>query len=78
MEPEKSAPSASGCPFVSVPSLTGELPQSTAHHTYVSYLDLPTLLNLQTGFAGVEREPNETLFIVVHQAFELYARNLPP
>jgi hypothetical protein len=74
MESEnKGSEHTSGCPlgFGSLPP-TGELPKSTAHHTYVSYLDLPTLLNLQNGFAGVDREPNETLFIVAHQAFELY------
>ena len=42
--------------------------------TYWDYLQLDQLLALQGGLEGDERDqlPDETLFIVVHQAYELW------
>jgi tryptophan 2,3-dioxygenase len=40
--------------------------------TYWDYLDLPTLLNAQSGLGDGDIGPDELHFIIVHQAYELW------
>ena len=63
-------------PALSAPIMSGETPGSRM--TYGNYLQLDELLSLQSGPEGHEPSPSnhEMHFIVVHQAFELWFKQI--
>jgi aminocarboxymuconate-semialdehyde decarboxylase len=70
--------SASGCPVGRTPSRSGDVPDATRSSkklTYSSYLKVPELLKLQTPESSPEQH-DELLFIVVHQTYELWFKEL--
>jgi aminocarboxymuconate-semialdehyde decarboxylase len=71
--------SASGCPvgrtLQSTDSVSSDAAASTKKLTYSSYLKIPELLKLQAPESSPEHH-DELLFIVVHQTYELWFKEL--